>query len=59
MAILMTPKFFPLGPQIQAIKNAGVFRHFQQSYEGQRVNIIYSDFDAYRFPNDPGEEGSE
>lgn len=53
MQIQLIPKYFSLMSQITAVKNSGFFKHFQQRYEGNRVNVIFSDYEAYRYPISP------
>jgi hypothetical protein len=53
MNMQMLPQYYSLFAQVQNLKNAGFFFDFQQKYEGNRVDVIYSDYQAYRFPSNP------
>lgn len=59
MGLQIHPKYANLQSQINALKNNDFFLHFQQRYEGQRVNVIYSDYEAYRLPMSPQAEEEE
>jgi hypothetical protein len=52
----MMPKYFNLSFMIMQLKASNFFLHFQQKYEENRVNVIYTDYIAYRFPSDPSSD---
>ncbi len=59
MGLQMMPKYYTLSTQITALNNASFFLHFQQRYEGNRINKVYSDYDPYRYPASPQAEPEE